>query len=193
MRLFLGTELSTAVTTAAGAAADRLRLDIARAAPQAKLRWIPVENLHITLWFFGEVTEPQLDSLRRVLHGVDVSAFDLQVAGAGTFPSSGPPRVIWLGLPRGRDGLLAVYDRLRDRLMPLGFEPENRPFSPHLTVARVKDVGRQESAIIRSILAGSHVAAGSCRVDTVTIFRSRTSQHGAQYERLLRVPLGPVP
>ena len=189
MRLFLGAELSPAVTTAAGVAADRLQRDIARAAPRANLRWIPVENLHITLWFFGEVTEPQLDSLRRELDGVDVAAFDLQVAGAGTFPSSGLPRVIWFGLPDGRDGLLAVYDRLRDRLTPLGFAPEKRPYSPHLTVARVKDVGRQESTIIRSILAGSRVAAGSCRVDAVTLFRSRTSPHGAQYERLLRVPL----
>ena len=190
MRLFLATELSPDVIAAAGAAADRLQRDIARAAPRATLRWIPVENLHITLWFFGEVGDQQFESLRRVLDGVDVTAFDLRVGGAGAFPTSGSPRVIWFGLPQGRDGLVAVYDRLRTRLTPLGFEPEKRPYSPHLTVARVKDVRRQDASNIRSIVARSNVAAGSCRVDAVTLFRSRTSPHGAQYERLLRVPLG---
>jgi len=190
MRLFLATELSPDVMAAAGAAADKLQRDIARAAPRATLRWIPVENLHITLWFFGEVDDRPFDSLRGVLDGVDVAAFDLRVGGAGAFPLAGSPRVIWFGLPEGRDGLLAVYDRLRARLTPLGFEPEKRPYSPHLTVARVKDVRSQDASNIRSIVAKSNVAAGSCRVDAVTLFRSRTSPHGAQYERLLRVPLG---
>ena len=190
MRLFLGAELSTAVATAAGAAAENLQREIGKAAPRAMLRWIPVENLHITLWFFGEVTESQSESLRRVLDGIDVPAFDLGIAGAGAFPMSGSPRVIWFGLPEGRNGLVSVYDRLRVRLTPLGFQSERRPYSPHLTVARVKDVRRQDVAIIRSILTASHVSAGSCRVETITLFRSRTSPHGAQYERLLRVPLG---
>jgi 2'-5' RNA ligase len=190
MRLFLAIELSKDVLTAAGAATDRLKKDIARAAPRATLRWIPAENLHITLWFFGEVRDPDLDSLQASISGIGVPPFELRIAGAGAFPPSGDPRVIWFGLPAGRDGLLAVYDRLRERLTPLGFEPEKRPYSPHLTVARVKDVRRQDSVSIRSILARSHVAAGSCRVDAITLFRSRTSPQGAQYERLMRVPLG---
>ena len=190
MRLFLATELSPDVLAAAAAAADRLQRDIARAAPHAVLRWIARDNLHITLWFFGEVPEHRFAALRDVLDGLDVAAFDLRVGGAGTFPASGSPRVVWFGLPEGRDGLQAVYVRLRARLAPLGFEPEKRPFSPHLTVARVKDAGRQDSSNIRSVVAKSDVAAGSCRVDAITLYRSRTSPHGAQYERLLRVPLG---
>jgi len=189
MRLFLAIELSRDVLTAASAATDRLGKEVARAAPRATLRWIPAENLHITLWFLGEIRDPILDALQAAITGINVPPFELRIAGAGAFPPSGDPRVLWFGVPAGRDQLVAIYEHLRSRLAPLGFEPERRAYSPHLTVARVKDVPRTEARAVRSILADSHVDAGSCRVDAVTLFRSRTSPQGAQYERLMRVPL----
>jgi RNA 2',3'-cyclic 3'-phosphodiesterase len=189
MRLFLAIELSREVLAAAAAATARLEKDIGRAAPRATLRWIPAENLHITLWFFGEVREADFASLQAAMTGIHVPPFELRIAGAGAFPPSGDPRVLWFGVPTGRDQLIAVYDQLRARLTALGFEPERRAYSPHLTVARVKDVRRADAGVLRGILARSGVDAGSCQVGAVTLFRSRTSPHGAQYERLLRVPL----
>jgi 2'-5' RNA ligase len=190
MRLFLGIDLPEPVARAAAAIAERLKNEIARAAPRAALRWVPAENLHITVWFLGEVQEPRADALAAALRpGLDVPPFSLRIAAAGAFPGAGAPRVLWLGLPEGRAGLLAVHDRLRPRLGSLGFEPEKRPYDPHLTIARVKDVPRPEIAAVRAILADTRSAAGEFRVEAVTLFKSRTSPHGAQYERLFRVPL----
>jgi 2'-5' RNA ligase len=190
MRLFLGIDLPDSVASATAAIADDLRSRFAKAAPRTSLRWVPVENLHVTVWFLGEVREPDADSLVEALRpALGLAPFTLRVAGAGVFPRSGAPRVAWLGLPEGRPELTAVFDRLRPRLVSRGFEPETRPYDPHLTIARVKDVPRQEIAAVRGILEETNADAGGCRIDAVTLFRSQTSPRGSQYERLLRVPL----
>jgi len=190
MRLFLGIDLPDSVARAAAAIADDLRSRIAKAAPRTVLRWVPVENLHVTVWFLGEVRDAEAAALVEALRpALGLATFPLRVAGAGLFPRSGAPRVVWLSLADGRRELIAVYDRLRPRLGARGFVPEKRPYDPHLTIARVKDVPRQESAAVRGILEETRADAGQCRVDSVTLFRSRTSPHGAQYERLWRVPL----
>jgi 2'-5' RNA ligase len=156
--------------------------------PRASLRWVPRDNLHVTVWFLGEVREPE--ALVATLRApIGIRPFTMHVAGAGLFPPTGAPRVVWLGLPAGRDGLLATYDALRPRLARHGFEPEKRPYNPHLTVARVKDISRPDAAKVRAMLGDSRDSAGGCRVEAVTLFKSRTSPHGAEYERLFRVPL----
>ena len=190
MRLFLGIDLPDAVTHAAAAITNHLRARVEREVPQARLRWVPADNLHVTVWFLGEVREPAVDPLVAALkRGLAVPFFDLHVAGTGAFPSSAAPKVLWLGLPSGRDGLIAIHARLRPVLAPLGFTPEERSYNPHLTIARVKEISRPDAAIVRRILAETAADAGGCHVDALTLFRSRTSPHGAQYERLLRVPL----
>jgi 2'-5' RNA ligase len=85
--------------------------------------------------------------------------------------------------------LFAVHDALRDRLAPLGFHPEGRAYSPHLTIARVKDVGKEDGAALRRMLRDVSDDAGACEVRYATLFRSRTSASGSEYEVLKRVPL----
>ncbi|HET7221533.1 MAG TPA: RNA 2',3'-cyclic phosphodiesterase [Vicinamibacterales bacterium] len=191
MRLFIGIELSDAVRRNAAATAERLRHGIARNVPRAVLRWIPSENLHITVWFFGDVPDagvvPLVDTLRA---GLSVRPFTLRLAGIGIFPPSGVPRAIWLGLVAGRDPLLAVYDALRHRLQPLGFAPERRPFAPHLTIARVKNVHRSDVSAVHRVLRQADAGdVGACEITHATLFKSRTLPDGSRYEALLRVPL----
>jgi 2'-5' RNA ligase len=191
VRLFIGTELSDSLRSAAAGITNRLRRRVERSSPKASVRWVEPANLHITVWFLGEVREPQdgavVDALTAAL---DVQPFTMRVKGAGAFPPSGPLRTIWLGLAAGRDGLVAIHDALRSRLTPLGFMPEKRPYSPHLTIARVKEVGTRDSALLRRILQETRDDIGGCDVTHATLFRSRTSPAGAQYEPLLRIPLG---
>jgi 2'-5' RNA ligase len=190
MRLFLGVELSDQVSRAAAAITAELRARVEREAPRARLRWIRAENLHVTVWFFGEVRDAAAESLLAALrHPLEVPAFTLGVSGTGMFPAAGPARVVWLGLAAGREGLNGIYDRLLPRLSRLGFEAEKRPYNPHLTIARVKDIPRAEVAAVRRILEETVADAGECRVEAVTLFKSRTSPHGAEYEHLFRVPL----
>jgi 2'-5' RNA ligase len=199
MRLFIGLELSDAVRSRVSAIAGALR---ERLGPRVTARWIPPENLHITLWFIGEVPE---DRAAAILQTVDapfsIPGFDLEIRGVGAFPAQGAPRVLWIGVGAGQESAIALYGELATRLQPLGFEPERRAYAAHLTIARAKDwperakqgkprrMDRVDRAALREILREFPADAGRCRIDAVTVFRSRLSPKGATYEPVLRVPL----
>jgi 2'-5' RNA ligase len=188
VRLFAGIEIDDTVRERAAAIAESARAALDRT---LSIRWVPPQNLHLTLWFFGEVPEPGgADILKAIDAPFVESSFDLHVAGLGAFPQSGIPRVLWLGVRTGADSVTRLHAELAVRLLPLGLEPERRPLSPHMTLARVKGVlsgvrPREVRALWRDLPAD----AGSCRVGALTLFRSRLSPKGAAYEPLLRVPL----
>ena len=189
MRLFIGIELPDVLRNNVAAVASRVREDIARAAPDAQVRWVPPANLHITVWFLGEVREPRVEPLVAALTPpLDARSFTLRIGGGGAFPPTGAPRAIWLGLASGREGLIAVHEQLRVRLVPLGFAPEARPYSPHLTIARVKDVRPRDARAMRAPLDEA-ADVGQCEVQCATLFVSRPTRTGAAYEPLCRVQL----
>jgi 2'-5' RNA ligase len=184
MRLFIGIELSDAVKDRASGIAQKLRETLGR---RVTARWIPAENLHITLWFIGEVAD---DRAAAVVTAVNIpfatGPFDLELRGAGAFPPHGLPRVFWIGVTAGLPSLQALHSELARRLQPIGFEPERRAYSAHLTIARVKECRSREA---RDLLRDIDADAGDCRIAAVTVFRSRLSPKGASYEPLVRVPL----
>jgi 2'-5' RNA ligase len=186
MRLFTGVELDDKLRAAVAANVERVRRKLERGRVRLNARWIPPENLHVTLWFLGEVD----DDRRALVEGAmqrpfEIRSFTLRIAGAGAFPPAGAPRVLWMGVAEGGASLARLHDELGARLVPLGFEREARRYSAHLTIARVKDGSASASGILRSAVAG----VGSCTISAVTLFRSRTSPQGASYEPLVRVPL----
>ena len=190
MRLFIGVELDQHVRTAAAAAVDRLRSELSLSDADFTARWIPSANLHITLWFLGEVGEDDAARVEAALQQpLRELSFPVLLRGVGAFPRSGPPRVLWIGVADGGVPLGRLYGELADRLVPLGFQPERRPYSPHLTIARVKESGRGTAHRIRQLLAAAPADCGMSAVTAVTLFRSRLSPRGAVYEPLLRVPL----
>jgi 2'-5' RNA ligase len=191
MRLFIGVEIDAPVRAAAGDVAERLRQKLDRAVPELRATWISTDNLHITLWFIGEVQETRASDIVGVLQASSFgqSAFDLSIAGSGAFPPSGPPRVFWIGVHRGATEMAALYTEVGRRLAPLGFLPERRDYTAHLTIARVKDAPRGAARAVRPILSALPADCGVSRVSAVTLFRSRLSPRGATYEPLLRVPL----
>ena len=188
MRLFVGVELDDRVRTTAAEIAESLRRRLAR---RVDARWIAAANLHVTLWFLGEVEESKAEAIRGALDSpFRETAFDLEINGAGVFPPTGAPRVLWLGITTGGDALQRLNAELAPRLLPLGFEPERRPYSAHLTIARVKDIPRGAPyREIRDAIRNEPARVGRCRIEAVTLFRSRLSPKGASYEPLLRVPL----
>jgi RNA 2',3'-cyclic 3'-phosphodiesterase len=188
VRLFVGIELDDRVRESAAQIADSLKRQLGN---RVDARWISPANLHITLWFIGEVDDPRGEELLRVLNrSFDEPHFDIDIRGVGAFPPSGVPRVFWLGVRSGGESLRRLHSELAGRLAPLGFEPERRPYSAHLTIARVKDISRAiGSRAIRELLQTIPAVAGRWRTTSVTLFRSRLSPKGATYEPLLRIPL----
>lgn len=190
MRLFVGVELDDHVRAACAVAALDLQERLRRARANLAVRWIAEPNLHITLWFLGEVPDDKTAAIADALRlAWSTAAFTLTVSGSGAFPTSGAPRIVWLGVTEGGDRLADLYQELAVRLMPLGFEPERRSYQPHLTLGRVKEAGRTSWRTARSALTREAPRYGSCQVRAVTLFRSRLSPTGARYEPLLRVPL----
>ena len=184
MRLFIGVELPDDVKARAARIAESLRETLEG---RVTARWIPPENLHITLWFIGEVADDRASAIASaVALPFSTRSFDLDLRGAGAFPPHGTPRVFWIGIGQGQESMQTLYAELARRLQPLGFEPERRAYSAHLTIARVKDC---PDRLVRNLLRDADADAGRCRIDAVTIFRSRLSPKGANYEPLLRVPL----
>jgi RNA 2',3'-cyclic 3'-phosphodiesterase len=191
VRLFVAAEPSEIVRHASADAGRRLRAALGAKGMDRGIRWVPEENLHLTVWFLGEVSDQRATAVLDVLRpALAVPAFTLHAAGLGAFPPSGPPRVFWMGVTRGQRELSLLHDEVGARLFPWGFAAEGRSYSAHLTLARVKEPPKPAArAVIRQLLRDAHVDAGSCRIDALTVFRSRTSPRGSVYESLLRVPL----
>lgn len=155
------------------------------------VRWVPHDNLHLTVWFLGEVADGRvagvLDALRPAMA---TPAIPLAIAGFGTFPRAASPRVLWMGVPEGVAELSSAHAEISARLRPLGFVSEARPYSAHLTLARFKgSLAAADRAVFREAVAAVDPGGGACLVSALTVFRSRTAPKGAVYQRLLRVPL----
>ena len=190
MRLFVAVEISDSLKIAAVEAAERFRQRLSRQKVQLDARWVPAGNLHITLQFIGDVDDKRATAIVAALRpSFPHDPFEVVLRGLGAFPASGPPRIIWLGVVDGQAGLAALHGETAARLQPLGIEPERRPYSAHVTLARVKDVRRPSIRILRQALDETPVDTGSATVSAVTVFRSRVSSRGSTYEPLVRVPL----
>jgi 2'-5' RNA ligase len=124
----------------------------------------------------------------RVAEPWPIEAFDLELAGLGMFPPAGPPRVIWVGVARGAEALVALERVIQQRVGPLGFEPESRPFHPHLTLGRVRKPVRPRARdlVCRDIATGT---IGRCRVTEVVLYQSELSREGPTYTVLAHGPL----
>jgi 2'-5' RNA ligase len=188
VRLFAGIEIDDIVRARAASITESARAALDRV---LSIRWVPPQNLHITLWFFGEVPERGAADILNAVDGPFLaSSFELHVTGFGAFPRSGIPRALWLGVTSGGDSLARLHAELATRLRPLGLEPEERPLLPHVTLGRVKGVlSDARPPEVRALWRDLPADAGRCRVNALTLFRSRLSPKGAAYEPLVRVPL----
>ena len=156
------------------------------------IRWVLTHNLHLTLKFLGNIPVSHLEFLKQMLAQAtdSITQFDLQIGGVGSFPNSNRPRVLWVGIhaPAALSNLQKAIEKGAKRL---GYEKEERPFSPHLTLGRVrqgldgKDLQKISNAL-SSIQLGK---IGIARVDSVHIYKSDLNSEGSVYTKLFSTPL----
>jgi 2'-5' RNA ligase len=158
------------------------------------IRWTPVQNMHLTLKFLGDVSEANLRVLFKIL---DVeagrhSAFEIQVRGFGAFPAITRPRVLWMGI-EAPQRLLALQHAIDAETARLGYASEERAYSPHLTLGRVgRNANTAETRMIGEILAGVQAGSlGACLIDAVHFYRSDLNPQGSIYTRLYSAMLKP--
>ena len=189
MRIFAAVDLDAAARAAAGRAARAVagRLD---EGVRERIRWVAPEQLHVTLRFLGEVTEADARAVRGAFRApFETGAFTVRVSGLGCFPPSGAPRVVWLGLGEGRDGLAAVRTELDGRLASAGCPPETRPFRAHVTLARTKRWPARSRGDVDRVLSEVDPGRPAWMVDRLTLYESRRLPHGARYHVLESSPL----
>jgi 2'-5' RNA ligase len=156
------------------------------------IRWVPPHNVHLTLKFLGDVSPSSLDLIQQMLlkEASQFAAFEMHVEGLGSYPNVRQPRVLWVGLKAPAE--LASLQRAIDAAAArLGYESEERGFSPHLTIGRVRqNASSGELQKIRTALDGAHLGLlGSARVDAVHLFKSELRPEGSIYTRLFSAPL----
>ena len=193
-RLFVAVDLSDEVREDVATAARELAARIASTPSAGSVRWVPLENLHLTLRFLGHVDEGRAAAVGSVLtESLETAEFQASISGAGAFPPGGPPRVVWLAAAEGGVQLAALHNEIEARLQPLGFiAEETRRYTAHLTLGRVKAHGTDGGALLRRVLATTHVATSRWLVDHVTLYESKLSPKGPTYHPVVRTRLAVV-
>jgi len=160
-------------------------------ATRADVGWVRPENLHLTLKFLGAVEEVRLSQVEEaVAVGVrGYGAFRLVFGSVGAFPGTRTARVVWIGLSEGAEALAALHSRVEATLQPLGFAREERPFTAHLTLGRVRGPGRREQ-LAAALISMPSEPQGEMVVRRIDLMRSDLSPGGARYSVLRSFPLG---
>jgi 2'-5' RNA ligase len=176
---------------------ERLRALDSKLRPQFEglpIHWVPVKDIHLTLKFLGDVSQDNLESITEVLHSECATAapFEVHVEGLGLFPNAQRPRVIWVGVSGG-EPMLSLQERLETGVAQLGYPPERRPFSPHLTLGRIqrKADARQKKQVADIIAQHEVGLLGTAVVDEVALFKSELNPDGAVYTKLAVARLNP--
>ena len=187
IRAFIAVHIPEDVRAAINDAQARLK----RAPVGVKVSWTKIDNLHLTLQFLGYVEEPVIDKIKSALQVVAArhQPFELSVHGAGAFPNENRPRVIWVGCHDGGGELKALANAVQTAMQPLGFEPEHREFSAHLTLGRVK-VPRPDGALTKALDSIKNEAFGMLRVEAIHLFESQLHPDGSIYTKLSSHALG---
>ena len=150
------------------------------------VRWTHPAQMHLTLGFFGDVPENVDLKLREKLTAIQFGAFFLPVNGVGSFSAKGAPKIVWIGVGKAHPHLFQIYKRVQEAALAVGLEPELRPWHPHITLARCRDVSAQ--ALRKFLQPNTGFDAGMTRVDAFHLYSSKLTPAGPIHTRELTVP-----
>jgi len=184
VRVFIAVELSDATRK------QLQQLQRIFAGTGDRVKWTDVSSLHITLRFLGQVEEEALKGLYDALRPVAdaIAPFSVELAGVGAFPQPVAPRVIWVGVQRGRKALEQLAAEVNGATTSLGYAAEKRAWIPHLTLGRVKSL--DEFTLLPGLVQEHHdTDIGTLQVDGFGVIQSRLTRKGPIYTALQRFPL----
>jgi 2'-5' RNA ligase len=192
-RLFIAVPLPDDAVAAVAEVVDEVRGQGLPAGAR-DVRWVSLDGLHLTLRFLGPTPETRIGPTAHAVERVAAAREPVRVvlSGAGSFPAHGRPRALWIGLGEGADALSAIAGDLDQALGDAGWAPADRPFRPHLTLAR------SDGLSVGPLVAG-RLAAGmadrriTCRLDRLGLFESITGGGPARYVPVALADLGATP
>lgn len=181
MRLFTAVELPNDVLL-------RLERLLAALRPEALIKWSPLDNLHITTKFIGEWPEAKLDELHEALASLPQrDSFEVELKDLGWFPNARSPRVLWAGVHSG-PALANLAHEIEERLVPIGVAAENREFTPHLTLARIR-TPIPLNRLKQKVEEFGSASLGKFEVTRFSLIRSQPGSNASIYTTLRRYTL----
>ena len=158
----------------------------------AEVKWVEPENLHITLLFLGEVDNRDVISVCRAVEGAasKLAPIEVSIEGAGCFPNPRRPRVLWIGMGKGKQEVQALHAALEEPLLQLGcYRREERQYTPHITLGRIRqEKGNDELAA--ALLKKGDYQAGETTLREVHVMSSELTPKGPIYTVMSRAKLG---
>jgi 2'-5' RNA ligase len=146
----------------------------------AGVRWLELEQIHLTVSFLGELEEREEELFRDKLAEIRFTAFFLPVVGVGSFPAKGKPRVLWIGVGCGHPQLFHLHKKVQEAALAVGLEPDLHAWYPHITIARCRDVSAES---VRPFLkANSDFDAGLTRIESFSLYSSAASRYTRELE-----------
>ncbi len=152
----------------------------------ADLKLVKPQNIHITMRFLGNISQSMVNPIHEEMKKTSFTPFNVEIKGLGVFPKLKYARVIWAGIQKGADELTNVFNQLEPLLRRLGFKPDPKGFSPHLTIARVK-TGRNKAELIRCIQELTDYEFGIVRAECLRLKKSVLTPKGPIYSTLREV------
>jgi 2'-5' RNA ligase len=185
LRTFIGVDLGKTIR-------DRvIALQESLARTGVEVKWVEPENLHVTLLFLGEVEDRAVPDVCRSVQEVTAkhAPFPMGIETAGCFPNVRRPRILWVGVGTGVQPLCALHDELEVPLQELGYRREERRYTPHVTLGRVKS-DRPTSELAAALAKKAGWKAGEITVQDILVMSSELTSQGPKYTVLSRAELG---
>jgi RNA 2',3'-cyclic 3'-phosphodiesterase len=158
-----------------------------------QVKWVEPENMHLTLQFLGNIDAAKVGDITQAIEkaAIGIRPFHIEAGGLGAFPDTRRVNVIWVGLAGELEKLDKLQKNIGANLTPLGFPPETRPFSPHLTIGRVRDFARPEerASIGQMIERAAYNVKYKIDVTAVNLMKSQLTREGPIYSKLAAVAL----
>ncbi len=153
-------------------------------------KWVEANNIHLTLKFLGNVDTGQIEKIKDILEEISkqTKPFYLHLAGVGAFPKLDYPRVLWVGIDEGKNETIEIAKKLEEELEKIGFQKENRPFSLHLTLARIRSPKNKDKLKVL-VEQTSFTSNNKVYVNKLTLFKSTLTLQGSIYETIQQVNL----
>ena len=149
----------------------------------ADVKIVEPQNIHITVRFLGNTTPTTAEKIFEEMKKTQFTPFTVQIKGVGAFPNPNYARVVWAGITEGADQLKTVFSQLEPRLRGLGFTPDSKGFSPHLTIARVRS-GRNKQQLAEFITENAEYEFGDINVKCLRLKKSDLTPRGPVYSTL---------
>ncbi len=178
IRAFVAVDMDVASVISKLVEAQRALRDLG-----ADLKLVEPENIHATVRFLGELPPATIELVKEQMNEVKFSAFDMEFTGLGVFPNLRRINVVWVGMRKGNEEISRIFQQLEPGFRKIGFEPDNRGFSPHVTIARVK-TARMREELAKFVDEMRDTPFGTIHVEEVRLKRSVLTPKGPVYSTI---------